>query len=238
MWWCVGVQHRGVYWDTVFWSRGERVDVLLGEHIQKKNCFVLCFFLLLYRNIFPPPSSSLLPCLYSTHFLFPGCVRLTIGVRQGRKKSFEIDFFFFPDFIMKTDVMWVSSSPESYFTPHCFGSDPLPFRTPKSICLPSCGSLLNHGNTVDNRLKQRTRSENELEIVMCLNSLPIISVCTPQGEPITFCEESFVNHRSSTMRSFLSMAVNLQLFKQVQTPVCFSVCVCVCQPKLNTYKKI
>ncbi|KAJ0065536.1 hypothetical protein NL108_013098, partial [Boleophthalmus pectinirostris] len=34
------------------------------------------------------------------------------------------------------------------------------------------------------------------------------------GEPITFCEESFVNHRSSTMRSFLSMAVNLQLFKQ------------------------
>ncbi|KAI3368603.1 hypothetical protein L3Q82_025611 [Scortum barcoo] len=35
------------------------------------------------------------------------------------------------------------------------------------------------------------------------------------GEPITFCEESFVNHRSSTMRNFLSMAVNLQLFKQV-----------------------
>ncbi|XP_034437978.1 DENN domain-containing protein 1B isoform X3 [Hippoglossus hippoglossus] len=34
------------------------------------------------------------------------------------------------------------------------------------------------------------------------------------GEPITFCEESFANHRSSTMRNFLSMAVNLQLFKQ------------------------
>ncbi|XP_034531859.1 DENN domain-containing protein 1B isoform X2 [Notolabrus celidotus] len=34
------------------------------------------------------------------------------------------------------------------------------------------------------------------------------------GEPIMFCEESFANHRSSTMRSFLSMAVNLQLFKQ------------------------
>lgn len=34
------------------------------------------------------------------------------------------------------------------------------------------------------------------------------------GEPIIFCEESFVNHRSSTMRNFLSMAVNLQLFKQ------------------------
>ncbi|XP_063747008.1 DENN domain-containing protein 1B isoform X2 [Eleginops maclovinus] len=34
------------------------------------------------------------------------------------------------------------------------------------------------------------------------------------GEPITFCEESFANHRSSTMKSFLSMAVNLQLFKQ------------------------
>ncbi|KAL4635049.1 DENN domain-containing protein 1B isoform X1 [Arapaima gigas] len=34
------------------------------------------------------------------------------------------------------------------------------------------------------------------------------------GEPITFCEESFVAHRSSAMRSFLEMAVNLQLFKQ------------------------
>uniref|UniRef100_A0A8D0CDZ0 DENN domain containing 1B n=1 Tax=Scleropages formosus TaxID=113540 RepID=A0A8D0CDZ0_SCLFO len=34
------------------------------------------------------------------------------------------------------------------------------------------------------------------------------------GEPITFCEESFVAHRSSTMRGFLEMAVNLQLFKQ------------------------
>ncbi|XP_056269958.1 DENN domain-containing protein 1B isoform X4 [Pseudoliparis swirei] len=34
------------------------------------------------------------------------------------------------------------------------------------------------------------------------------------GEPITFCEQSFVSHRSSTMRNFLSMAVNLQLFKQ------------------------
>ncbi|XP_058256698.1 DENN domain-containing protein 1B isoform X2 [Hemibagrus wyckioides] len=34
------------------------------------------------------------------------------------------------------------------------------------------------------------------------------------GEPITFCEESFVAHRSSAMKSFLEMAVNLQLFKQ------------------------
>ncbi|XP_016356181.1 DENN domain-containing protein 1B isoform X1 [Sinocyclocheilus anshuiensis] len=34
------------------------------------------------------------------------------------------------------------------------------------------------------------------------------------GEPITFCEKSFMAHRSSTMRSFLEMAVNLQLFKQ------------------------
>ncbi|XP_010900208.2 DENN domain-containing protein 1B isoform X2 [Esox lucius] len=34
------------------------------------------------------------------------------------------------------------------------------------------------------------------------------------GEPITFCEESFVAHRSSTLRNFLEMAVNLQLFKQ------------------------
>ncbi|XP_055799692.1 DENN domain-containing protein 1B-like isoform X2 [Salvelinus fontinalis] len=35
------------------------------------------------------------------------------------------------------------------------------------------------------------------------------------GEPITFCEESFVAHRSSTMKHFLEMAVNLQLFKQL-----------------------
>ncbi|XP_024134516.1 DENN domain-containing protein 1B isoform X2 [Oryzias melastigma] len=34
------------------------------------------------------------------------------------------------------------------------------------------------------------------------------------GEPVAFCEESFVNHRSTTMKNFLSMAVNLQLFKQ------------------------
>ncbi|KAG9483304.1 hypothetical protein GDO78_009304 [Eleutherodactylus coqui] len=34
------------------------------------------------------------------------------------------------------------------------------------------------------------------------------------GEPITFSEESFVAHRSSTMKQFLEKAVNLQLFKQ------------------------
>ncbi|XP_057364141.1 DENN domain-containing protein 1B isoform X4 [Manis pentadactyla] len=34
------------------------------------------------------------------------------------------------------------------------------------------------------------------------------------GEPVTFCEESFVKHRSSLMRQFLETAVNLQLFKQ------------------------
>ncbi|XP_029418007.1 DENN domain-containing protein 1B isoform X2 [Nannospalax galili] len=34
------------------------------------------------------------------------------------------------------------------------------------------------------------------------------------GEPITFCEESFVKHRSSVMKEFLETAVNLQLFKQ------------------------
>lgn len=45
-----------------------------------------------------------------------------------------------------------------------------------------------------------------------------------QGEPITFCEESFANHRSSTMKNFLSMAVNLQLFKQVQTAVYVYLC--------------
>ncbi|XP_074173175.1 DENN domain-containing protein 1B isoform X2 [Rhinolophus sinicus] len=34
------------------------------------------------------------------------------------------------------------------------------------------------------------------------------------GEPITFCEESFVKHRSSLMKQFLETAINLQLFKQ------------------------
>ncbi|NXU73048.1 DEN1B protein, partial [Oreotrochilus melanogaster] len=34
------------------------------------------------------------------------------------------------------------------------------------------------------------------------------------GEPITFCETSFVKHRSSTTKQFLETAVNLQLFKQ------------------------
>ncbi|KAL6073199.1 hypothetical protein STEG23_031587, partial [Scotinomys teguina] len=34
------------------------------------------------------------------------------------------------------------------------------------------------------------------------------------GEPITFCEESFVKHRSSVTKHFLETAVNLQLFKQ------------------------
>lgn len=36
-----------------------------------------------------------------------------------------------------------------------------------------------------------------------------------QGEPITFCEEAFVSHRSSVMRQFLQNAIQLQLFKQV-----------------------
>uniref|UniRef100_A0A3P9P6Y0 DENN domain containing 1A n=1 Tax=Poecilia reticulata TaxID=8081 RepID=A0A3P9P6Y0_POERE len=34
------------------------------------------------------------------------------------------------------------------------------------------------------------------------------------GEPITFNEESFINHRSSAMRQFLQNAIQLQLFKQ------------------------
>ncbi|CAK6972287.1 DENN domain-containing protein 1A isoform X1 [Scomber scombrus] len=34
------------------------------------------------------------------------------------------------------------------------------------------------------------------------------------GEPITFNEETFVNHRSSGMRQFLQNAIQLQLFKQ------------------------
>ncbi|KAJ7308133.1 hypothetical protein JRQ81_008644 [Phrynocephalus forsythii] len=34
------------------------------------------------------------------------------------------------------------------------------------------------------------------------------------GEPITFCEDTFVSHRSATMRQFLQNAIQLQLFKQ------------------------
>ncbi|KAM8930637.1 DENN domain-containing protein 1B [Pelodytes ibericus] len=34
------------------------------------------------------------------------------------------------------------------------------------------------------------------------------------GSPVTFCEESFVAHHSSTMKQFLETAVNLQLFTQ------------------------
>ncbi|XP_070795411.1 DENN domain-containing protein 1B [Pituophis catenifer annectens] len=34
------------------------------------------------------------------------------------------------------------------------------------------------------------------------------------GEPIIFCEESFIKHRSSSTKHFLETAVNLQLFKQ------------------------
>ncbi|XP_047425839.1 DENN domain-containing protein 1A isoform X2 [Mugil cephalus] len=34
------------------------------------------------------------------------------------------------------------------------------------------------------------------------------------GEPITFSEEIFINHRSSAMRQFLQNAIQLQLFKQ------------------------
>ncbi|XP_072919605.1 DENN domain-containing protein 1B isoform X1 [Hemitrygon akajei] len=34
------------------------------------------------------------------------------------------------------------------------------------------------------------------------------------GEPITFCEESYVAHRTSTIKHFLQNAVQLQLFKQ------------------------
>ncbi|XP_051897820.1 DENN domain-containing protein 1B-like isoform X2 [Pristis pectinata] len=34
------------------------------------------------------------------------------------------------------------------------------------------------------------------------------------GEPVTFCEETFLNHKGSSMKNFLQHAVHLQLFKQ------------------------
>ncbi|RMB93302.1 hypothetical protein DUI87_29996 [Hirundo rustica rustica] len=47
------------------------------------------------------------------------------------------------------------------------------------------------------------------------------------GEPITFCEEAFVSHRSSVMRQFLQNAIQLQLFKQVLPPVIHGEAECV-----------
>ncbi|KAM4676614.1 DENN domain-containing protein 1C [Discoglossus pictus] len=38
-------------------------------------------------------------------------------------------------------------------------------------------------------------------------------ICTP-GEPISFCQESFLNHKDTAMRHFLQSAVHLQLFTQ------------------------
>ncbi|XP_075062655.1 DENN domain-containing protein 1B-like [Mixophyes fleayi] len=38
-------------------------------------------------------------------------------------------------------------------------------------------------------------------------------ICTP-GEPLTFCQETFLNHKCSSMRNFLQNAVHLQLFTQ------------------------
>ncbi|KAI1886569.1 hypothetical protein AGOR_G00197160 [Albula goreensis] len=39
-------------------------------------------------------------------------------------------------------------------------------------------------------------------------------VCPTEGGPIKFCEESFLNHKSQSMRHFLESAVHLQFFKQ------------------------
>ncbi|XP_068130218.1 DENN domain-containing protein 1B-like isoform X2 [Hyperolius riggenbachi] len=38
-------------------------------------------------------------------------------------------------------------------------------------------------------------------------------ICTP-GEPISFCQETFLSHKCSSMRTFLQNAVHLQLFSQ------------------------
>ncbi|KAG8556050.1 hypothetical protein GDO81_017909, partial [Engystomops pustulosus] len=49
-----------------------------------------------------------------------------------------------------------------------------------------------------------------------LSALPsdVDSLRYKPGEPVSFSEENFVAHRSSTMKQFLENAVNLQLFKQ------------------------
>ncbi|XP_029107864.1 DENN domain-containing protein 1B isoform X2 [Scleropages formosus] len=39
-------------------------------------------------------------------------------------------------------------------------------------------------------------------------------ICTQEGGSISFCKESFLNHKSSSMRQFLESAVHLQFFKQ------------------------
>ncbi|XP_049594606.1 DENN domain-containing protein 1A isoform X4 [Syngnathus scovelli] len=52
------------------------------------------------------------------------------------------------------------------------------------------------------------RNALQIELVSELLNL------TLQGKPITFNEETFVNHRLSAMRDFLQNAIQLQLFKQ------------------------
>ncbi|XP_061088126.1 DENN domain-containing protein 1B [Conger conger] len=39
-------------------------------------------------------------------------------------------------------------------------------------------------------------------------------LCPSDGAPVRFCEESFVNHKSHSVRQFLESAVHLQFFKQ------------------------
>lgn len=51
-----------------------------------------------------------------------------------------------------------------------------------------------------------------------VQAVGVFDALIPQGEPITFCEEAFVSHRSSVMRQFLQNAIQLQLFKQVLPP--------------------
>ncbi|XP_009890660.1 PREDICTED: DENN domain-containing protein 1A, partial [Charadrius vociferus] len=58
--------------------------------------------------------------------------------------------------------------------------------------------------------KKKDSSMLPVEGLFCL----INSKIHVEGEPITFCEETFVSHRSAVMRQFLQNAIQLQLFKQ------------------------
>ncbi|XP_047228782.1 DENN domain-containing protein 1A isoform X3 [Girardinichthys multiradiatus] len=57
------------------------------------------------------------------------------------------------------------------------------------------------------------------------------------GEPITFNEETFINHRSSAMRQFLQNAIQLQLFKQKGGGAIFQTVKTKANPAMKTVYK-
>lgn len=72
---------------------GEREWIFCSGNTFKRRTVLFCVFFFFFIEIFFLLLFASLSLFDS--FSLPCCVRLTIGVRQGRKKSFEIDFFSF-----------------------------------------------------------------------------------------------------------------------------------------------